>query len=76
MRSFVSFLVSRLRESFITLQALIGLHPRVCSLVYCEILECCEVLVRLLAGEVHAGRWLGADWGNEERLPKVINYKQ
>ena len=34
-----------------------------CHFVSCEIPECCELLATLLAGEVHAGRWLGTDWG-------------
>ena len=65
---FVLFQVNILRESFITLQALIRLHPRVHPFVYCEILKCFEIFATLLAGEVHAGQWVGADWGVGERF--------
>ena len=62
------FQVTRQREMFITLHTSIGLHPAMSPFVSCEILEFCEILATLLAGEVHAGRWLAADWGTEKRL--------
>ena len=58
----VLFQVTGLRKGFITLQASIRLHPAMCPSVYCENLECCEIVATMLAGEVHAGRRVGTDW--------------
>ena len=61
---FVLVQVTRLRESFIALQTSIWLHPGMQSFVYFEFLKFCEIFATLLAGEVHAGRWLVVDWGD------------
>ena len=49
------------------------------SYVYFKILKCCEIFATLIAGDVHAGRWLEADWGVGKRfliIETVINAKQ
>jgi hypothetical protein len=67
MGQFVLVQVTQLRESFITLQAFIRLQPAMDPFVYFEFLKCCEIFATLMAGEGHAGRWLGTDWGIGER---------
>ena len=63
MGELVSFQVTRLRKGCTTLHTSIRLHPAMNPFVYCENIESFEFLATLLAGEVHAGRWLEADWG-------------
>ena len=70
MGQFVLVQVTRLRESLITLQTSVELHPGMRSFVYFKFLRCCEIVATLPAGEVHTERRLGTDWGTGERLLK------